>query len=321
MDGGNDDDTIVGHNDAEILIGNYGNDKLYGYGGNDTLYGGSDDDYMDGGDGDDYLEAYNGNDTLVGGRGSDRLNGGQGNDGLFGGVGWLDVLEGGSGADRILEFNGEENVVGFENGVDAQIHFRNVAQVTIAAFGEYQTYAAGSWTDTEIIDVDKGLSYLHTKTGNTRLLRYANTDGMSYVRQGSRIVGSSFRRAGGWNNGDGTQAFTDHGIVGVDRTVVHEVAHNWDDPAETPLAATFRTVSDWRTTPALTHTMSQDGKWYWRTSTANTFAREYGTYNPFEDWATTWEAAYARDIGSNLMGLTLNSTKLAVVDAFFAGVA
>jgi hypothetical protein len=89
---------------------------------------------------------------------------------------------------------------------------------------------------------------------------------------------------------------------------------------ETPFAEEFRKVSDWSETPAPTHTLSGDGRWYWSTSTFGTFAWYYGTYNPFEDWATTWEAVYARDRGWTGF-YTIDPVKTAIVDRFFASLA
>jgi hypothetical protein len=110
-------------------------------------------------------------------------------------------------------------------------------------------------------------------------------------------------------------------MANVDVTVVHEIAHNWDEPQDNPFVTQFRNISNWRRSAAATHTQSGDGNWFWQTSTQNTFARAYGRWNPFEDWATTWEAVYARDRGSNPGSLTINPQKTAVVDAFFASLA
>jgi Ca2+-binding RTX toxin-like protein len=317
--GGGGNDTLQGGSGIDCLKGGEGDDRLEGGADNDNLHGGTGNDTLFGEAGDDLLYGEDGRDSLYGGDGTDWIHGGSGNDGLFGGIGCSDRLYGGPDADRFLEFEGEEVLVDCIAGTDAQIHFRDGAQITRSLFGENQTYAAGSWTDAEIIEVDGGLSYLHTTTGNTRLLRFGSTDGMTFVRQGSRTVGSR-ELAGGWNSGDGTQYFTAHGMAHVDVTVVHEAAHDWDDPAETQFATQFRQISDWTTTTAETHTQSGDGQWYWLSTTANTFARGYGRYNPFEDWATTWEAAYARDSRSNPLNLTLDSQKLAVIDAFFRSV-
>jgi hypothetical protein len=279
----------------------------YGGVGNDTLTGGA------------------GNDVLHGGADNDRLFGGGGNDGLFGGVGGRDTLDGGTGADRFLEFGGEESIVGFQRGTDAQIHFRNGAQITARLHDEVQTYSADHWTDENIQHVDLGLSYLHDVVGNTKLLRFGNSDGMTYVRQGIRLKSDgnahSDQKIGGWNSGNGMQYFTDTGISKADATVVHEIGHNWDDPTETSFAIEFRTISDWRETPAVTHTQAEDIHWYWETSSDHTFARPYGTVNPREDWSTTWEAMYARDTGRNPYDAKIDPAKTDVIDRFFASLA
>ena len=293
---------IIGSEAADLIYNRTSlPSTLLGNGLNDVLSGGSSDD------------------RLYGGAGVDRLFGQAGNDGLFGGIHSQDYLVGGPGADRYLVFGNEESVVGFENGIDAQIRFDDGDQVSVNIFRETQVYAAGSWTDDEVMRVDDGLNYLHMKTGNTRLLREGFSDGMAYIRQGQRLSGNN-EIAGGWNSGNGTQTFTDHGIDIADIVAVHEIAHNWDDPDETSFAAQFRTISDWRTGPAPTHTLSDDEQWYWRTSTSGTFAWDYGRYNPFEDWTTTWEALYARDQGLT-GGYTIDPVKTAIIDSFFASLA
>lgn len=272
-----------------------------------TMYGNGLDDLLSGG---------HGNDNLYGGHGTDKLFGNAGNDGLFGGVGSSDALFGGSGADRFLDFENEEIIYDLVFNDDARIVFEDGARTWEYLFGEWQQYDAGAWTDGEIIQADAGLKYLHERTGNNRLLESADSDELTYVRQGRRLSEAQ-HVAGGWNEGAGRQAITDHGIDDVDVVVVHEIAHNWDKPEEAGLVSVFRVGSDWRTTPTDTHTVSQDGQWYYRTSSSGTFARIYGTYNPREDWATTWEAIYARDRGDTT-GYTIDPFKTAVVDLFFA---
>jgi hypothetical protein len=331
--GGAGNDYLYGYAGNDTLRGELGNDRLYGGVGNDSLiddsdgilpwnenllYGEDGDGTLKGGWSREYLWGGNGNDTLYGYGGADLLFGGAGDDALYGGDG-NDSLYGGADADRFLEFAGEEKIVDFTPGIDAQLHFRNGSQVTLQLFGETPTYAAGSWSDANIIAADAGLDYLHTKTENTRLLRFGSTDGVTYVRQGSRLAAASTMLAGGWNYGNGTQVIADYGISSIAVTLVHEAAHNWDEPSETPkYVDDFRAISDWRQTSAPAHTVSGDKQWFWETSTAGTFAWFYGTYNPKEDCATTWEAAFARDTGSNPWGLTFDPQKLAVVDEFFA---
>ena len=53
VNGGNDDDVIVGSQGNDTLNGDAGNDVLFGGIGNDTLNGGADTDFIDGGAGTD----------------------------------------------------------------------------------------------------------------------------------------------------------------------------------------------------------------------------------------------------------------------------
>ncbi|MEM0981414.1 MAG: hypothetical protein AAGH78_14205, partial [Cyanobacteria bacterium P01_H01_bin.58] len=71
LDGGRDDDTLLGGEGNDRLIGNRGNDNLYGGDGNDILLGGSGNDSLQGGEGNDILIAGTGDDILEGGLGAD----------------------------------------------------------------------------------------------------------------------------------------------------------------------------------------------------------------------------------------------------------
>jgi Ca2+-binding RTX toxin-like protein len=93
IDGGADDDFLVGGKRNDTIAGGDGNDKLFGKDGNDNL---------DGGPGDDRLDAGNGNDTLTGGPGRDRFYGDSANDNFFTGDGERDTIDGGTGIDRVV---------------------------------------------------------------------------------------------------------------------------------------------------------------------------------------------------------------------------
>jgi len=83
LQGGRDDDTLVGAETDDTIIGARGNDSLYGKDGDDLLEGRPGIDHLFGGAGDD---------TLRGGQGRDRLNSGPGDD----------VLTGGASIDRFI---------------------------------------------------------------------------------------------------------------------------------------------------------------------------------------------------------------------------
>jgi Ca2+-binding RTX toxin-like protein len=132
-EGGDGNDTLLGHNNHDTLMGGEGNDKVYGYGGTDELmagggtnntvnggdgsdylYGGTGNDMIYGETGDDWMYGRGGNDTLFGNAGADKLYGEAGNDIISGGVdGYRDLIQGGTGADQIrreLYWNGSATV-------------------------------------------------------------------------------------------------------------------------------------------------------------------------------------------------------------------
>jgi Ca2+-binding RTX toxin-like protein len=89
LDGGDDDDA---------LIGSVGSDTLLGGAGDDLIIGGAGDDLLDGGAGYDIVHGDGGNDRVHGGDGFDLLWGGDGNDNLFNDAGG-DSLHGDAGDD------------------------------------------------------------------------------------------------------------------------------------------------------------------------------------------------------------------------------
>ena len=138
VDGGDSNDTIIGHAGPELILGGRGDDAISSGAGNDTLsggdgndvlrgeaghdvlrgqmnndrlFGGDGDDTCDGGGGDDNLSGDAGNDSLMGSTGNDVLSGGDGRDKLLGGDGH-DSLAGGSGNDQLNGGNGNDSVDG-----------------------------------------------------------------------------------------------------------------------------------------------------------------------------------------------------------------
>lgn len=138
VDGGDGNDTIIGHAGADLILGGRGNDSISAGDGNDTLsggdgndvlrgdaghdvlrgqmnndrlFGGEGDDTGDGGGGDDSLSGDNGNDSLMGSTGNDALSGGDGRDKIIGGDGH-DSLGGGSGNDQLNGGNGNDSIDG-----------------------------------------------------------------------------------------------------------------------------------------------------------------------------------------------------------------
>jgi serralysin len=116
LNGGVDDDVLIGLANADTLYGRNSADTLNGDGGNDVIYSGDGDDTANGGADGDLVDGGNGNDTLAGGDGDDEVYGRQNNDTLNGGAGADDVY-GGDGDDVVFGGDGDDLVDG-SNGVD-----------------------------------------------------------------------------------------------------------------------------------------------------------------------------------------------------------
>ncbi|MBX3417988.1 MAG: hypothetical protein KF851_10325 [Pirellulaceae bacterium] len=355
--GGAGDDNISGGRGNDLIYGGIGHDTIFGEDGNDTIYGGSGNDIIHGGDGNDVLYGEDGNDSLYGGRGNDRLFGGSGNDGLFGGLVERNHLDGGTGNNRYLVTNkswqegywkstwdkirgkrsyrwvtGTDHIVTVRT-TDAVLKFNNTTSTTVnlQGFGRVQ-FNAGNWTDWEIRSVDVALRNLHTLTGNTRLLKMVNGQQLNFDRVGAPS-NPAFNNIGGWNTNTGRIAFTNLSVrTALDAriTTYHEIAHNWDEQHENRFVPEFRSINNWTLSAQQLQRFSAAGdgsNWQWQTDRANLFARDYGRWNPLEDFATTWESYFdQRFHNSERINATRNSTdplrpvaqKFAVLDRFFA---
>jgi Ca2+-binding RTX toxin-like protein len=86
LDGGADNDTIVGSDAADTIRGGIGNDVIFGRGGADFLYGDADNDSIRAGPGNDYVYAGAGGDVIHGEAGRDILHGEAGGDFIDGGA-------------------------------------------------------------------------------------------------------------------------------------------------------------------------------------------------------------------------------------------
>jgi len=118
LNGGDDDDTLVGKDQDDQLDGGHGDDTLLGgEGDNDiwdpsgknTLTSGSGNDTLRSGSGDDTLEAGDGTNTLKAGDGTNTLTTGSGNDTLQSGSG-TDKLEAGDGTNRLYAGDGNDTL-------------------------------------------------------------------------------------------------------------------------------------------------------------------------------------------------------------------
>lgn len=250
--------------------------KFLGFAGNDTLAATTARPVTaDGGAGNDSLMGGGAADKLYGGPGNDTLIGRGGNDGLFGGVG-TNVLSGGAGADRYLIRRSENASARDVSAADAVVEF---------------SVGTRAWTDAEIQTVDAGLSRLHQRTGNTKLLKLVDGSPISFIRDDAE-AGNPDTLA--FNSGDGTitllnPAFSNAPLATI--TTIHEVGHNWDE-GESALSnfQGWLALSGWTQTQAAGLLPSDDGEWFYNPSAQ--FALDYGKTNPFEDWSTAWEKYY-----------------------------
>jgi hypothetical protein len=318
--GGNDTDTLVGGAGPDTLSGNAGVDHLYGNSGADVLFGNDGDDTLSGGTADDRLYGGNDNDTLSGASGNDALygeggidslSGGADLDGLYGGLG-VDTLHGGSGADRFLTDDFNSDSIADLATSDAYIHFDNGASGT----HDGETFTAKNWSESEIKLVDKALQTMHWATGDTRLLKKTNGFPITFVRRGQSDDPDSSLL--GWNN-DGTMTIVDNAFGSsslLKRTVYHEVAHNWQSIA---MIKGWKQVSDWQplaifwnVPSGFTRAENPDGDPQpWIHSDSATFARDYGKTNPYEDFATAFEAFFGSESQAEKI-----PTKIAFIDSF-----
>jgi Ca2+-binding RTX toxin-like protein len=326
LDGGSENDRVVGDQGDDVLSGSAGNDLLFGDDGDDEISGGEGADLLLGGTGDDLLIGDDGDDTLYGESGVDVLKGRDGNDGLFGGLGETDELQGGKGADRLLSMVDEdddlEELVFGWNSEDAIVRFEDLPNYTIEISGIGNvTFTAQAWTEAEIRTIDVSLEALHQKVGSTALLKTHQGVSLRFQRAGD-LVRQAFL-IGGWNQG-GNIGLTNDAFrteLRAQAVTYHEVGHNWDQSHENPLYSQFESISMWRNSYASGYTLSSGGgNWHYLDS-ASDFARDYSRWNPYEDYATTWETYFtSQSHGSN--GWTGNDTivpeKFANLDAFFA---
>lgn len=88
MNGGYDDDRMVGSELDDHMQGNVGEDRIFGHGGDDVIRGGGSDDQLQGDGGADSLYGESNADDLRGGDGDDELTGGEGRDDFWGDAGF-----------------------------------------------------------------------------------------------------------------------------------------------------------------------------------------------------------------------------------------
>ena len=342
-------DKIYGGNGDDKLLGNDGADEIFGQAGSDLLLGLAGDDFLSGGTGNDTLYGGANRDSLYGGNGNDKLFGEAGLDGLFGGIGGRDSLSGGPGADRFLLHN-EDIRQDFRSTSDVELRFEDSTsnwtnkeiEVLDRGFSQLHHRTAGVRVLRNTLDTDE-LTFFKVRTASSGNAAQ-NQLSMSYRRDGLTgilIPGSQeYTRKISFADWDESDADQNEFRT---RAAIHEIAHNWDSQTEINSVlrgqgfqfANFVKQSLWRSAapningyvkasgttfepfeiefdPA-TKSYRQSPKSWWYYGTAS-FARDYGSTSPLEDWATMWEAAFAATPDPAI------SQKLAIVNRFLATV-
>ncbi len=230
---------------------------------------------------------------------------------LWSGQGSSDFANGQSGADRILTLtDGVANNLG---STDVEIRFST----------SFQT-----WTAKEVVVIDRAFESLQSRTGSVELLKdSASSNPVVYEKVATAGEAGNFMidgvrtiRVADWNE---RQESLNSDTISQ---VIHEIAHTWDTSVEIANAfpATlgekikeFNQISDWKSflTNNEGYIKSGDGLWWYLTDSE--FYSEQGKDNPFEDWATMWEAAFADLSPADEVRL---ADKLAVINDFFDGV-
>jgi hypothetical protein len=315
MNGGAGDDQMNGEAGNDWILGAAGNDDLTGWDGNDILLGEDGDDRIHGNAGNDFVSGGLGRDDLFGGANNDDVEGGPGNDGLFGGGG-KDTLNGGTGTDRFLKWVAAGNTTTIQGAqsYESITSFKDTTSTqTFSVQGLTLRYQPASWSEEQIEQVDGGLDFLHAEVGNTKMLKLSGGGNVTMFRYGNYIpynatdgnndandmrandMGPGFT---GFNRNNGQIWFGDGAFTSdfeVAETTIHELAHNWDK--ENGKFNEWKALSGWveTTNPNANQTLSRDGRWVYNSNTE--FFRNYGRTNPYEDFATSFEAYYRLKLG------------------------
>ena len=316
VDAGSGNDYVRTDAGNDTLIGGSGDDKLFGLNGNDAVYGHAGNDILVGWDGNDFLSGGDHNDTISGGRGHDNLYGGVGNDTLVGDDG-NDGLYGGTGSDALYGKAGNDRFLGFHGRIGAQ----DIGATDTAV---YFVNGTRSWTNADIELIDRGLTYIHFRTGSTTLLRLKSGGAVRFHREARPADGGNYDAL---NHGDGRISIFDAGLSDREYAplnIIHELGHNWDEEHATwNTTGGWLSLSGWRSTnPSSTsYRKSTDGKW-WYLNTAH-FAREYGRTNPREHFASSWESYFAYRYGMTSTAAQFSIVRLSVaqtrhLDVFFS---
>ena len=187
LEGGPDDDTLIGTDNRDRIVGNGGNDFIDGLGendilngdtgigfsavgGNDTILGGAGDDNISGEGGDDSLVGADGEDFIDGGGGNDSIDAG-GNDDIVRAGDGNDTIDGGSGNNQLFGEAGDDEILSEEgddvlNGGDGND--------TIIAAGGDDVVLGGDGNDS--IEGGEGNNQLLGQNGNDTITAGAGDD-------------------------------------------------------------------------------------------------------------------------------------------------
>ena len=305
LNGGEDDDLVLGGEGGDNLHGADGDDTLDGEKADDSVFGGNGFDEVSGGNQNDLVDGGDENDTVRGGDGADTLRGGAGNDHASG-EGGLDLLEGGEDADSLsggtaedtLDGGGGDDALfggpdedllsggggGTGTGADRYYSYDDDTHGGVDDTDAVMGFADGdvAWTEDEIWQLDRGFAMLQSRTNNTRLLKFAEGDTIVFRRVAS-LGDDTLAINTGTGRIDVADLAFNEPTLDAHETVIHELAHNWDEPDENPSFGEFNEISHWR---------RPTGEWEYDESVA--FAREYGKTNPVEDFATSVEVYFSK---------------------------
>lgn len=326
------DDIIEGGSGDDFILGEAGDNHIRGGNGDDEIFGGAGDDFLEGGNNDDLIFGFGGNDQLFGSAGSDVLLGLDGLDGLSGGTG-SDIVRGGRGADRFLSLSGDDRPD--FGAADALIQFRSgnrnwthrEIEVLDEGLRKLHIRTGGTRVLKDSLDPEPLTIFKEAATGNNNEAALNRLENSFTFTTTGQIQSETFTRSieiADWDENNEAQNANRASII------IHEIAHNWDSAREINEVFSgqgfiwdrYLTVNGWRTTAASGFTQSavQTSEpfdlvfdsanttftqvvttWHYRNGA--TFARDYGSTNAQEDWATVWEAAFS-DNPEDRVGLT-----------------
>lgn len=349
-------DKMYGESGNDKMYGGDQDDKMYGGSGNDTMYGQRGHDEMFGGSGNDYMAGYTGNDEMYGESGNDTVRGNDGNDRLFGGDG-VDKIVGGKGhdalygggkssADKLWGESGRDRFLtqGTDKIMDGKgIKSREGEDVQIKFVNRNE-----SWSNDEIEVVDRAFAKLFAARNDNDLLRDTyTTQPLTFYQEKMSWGGlntsntqkqNSCSVSGPWYNQTETCNYRTKWIrheislpewnegsssknKNVVSTVIHEIAHNFDD--ESKEFSQFKKVSGWVHRPGSKKGLHKganfsggkgEGKgWYRKSNKKTEFARDYGGTNPMEDFATVFELYFKQNKSTKASNAKL-AAKLKIVD-------